>query len=234
MLKIKRKIIEIDREKCDSCGRCIINCPEQAIRIVGGKAQIVKDFYCDGLGACIGSCPRDAIKILEKEAEAYDEEKTVEHIKETKPEMLDMHLDHMKKHGQQLHSDQCCHVVPSGNWPIQIHLISPSAPNLKNTDLLVAADCTAFKYVDFHKEFAKDRVLLIGCPKLDDAEEYVKKLTEILSQTDIKSIKIVRMEVPCCFGLTYIVQRAMSQAKKDIPFEEIIISTKGDICKHKE
>lgn len=224
----------------------------------GPKARLVKEFYCDGLGACLGSCPENAIKIIEQEAEPYNEEATIARIKEVAPDMLTPHLKHMQEHANELpkhHSHQMpkgVHACPSvkemqwdtkkespkksvklsselRQWPIQLHLVNPSAPYFKNADIVLAADCVPFTYADFHQDFLKGKAIAIACPKLDDAEAYVDKIAEIIDVATPKSIKIVNMEVPCCFGLVAIVNQAMIKAKKKIPVEQVTITIKGEI-----
>ena len=220
MKKIRRKIIVIDEELCNGCGDCIISCPEQAIEIVdtkeGPKARLVKEIYCDGLGACLGSCPTGALTIEERKAEAYDEEATIARIKDVAPEMLDIHLQHLKEHAQELPKHHT-HKMPKGmtscpsahmlhweekrktkheqrttipselrQWPIQLHLVPPSAPYFKNADFILVADCIPFAYANFHQDFLKDSAIAIGCPKLDDVDAYVNKIEQIIETSDIK------------------------------------------------
>jgi ferredoxin len=262
MKKIKRKIIVIDEDKCNGCGNCIPSCPEQAIQIVdtpnGPKARLVKEFYCDGLGACLGSCPADALRIEEREAEPYNEEATIARIKEVAPEMLEIHLKHIKEHSQEL-PEHHSHKMPEGvtacpsaqvmswetrstfnaqlstiqselrQWPIQLHLVNPYAPYFNNADIIFVADCVPFAYANFHQDFLKDKTIAIGCPKLDDVEAYIEKITEILKTADVKSVKVVNMEVPCCFGLQHIVQEAIKKSRKKIPYSEVVIGIRGEI-----
>ncbi len=224
----------------------------------GPKARLVKEFYCDGLGACLGSCPTGALTIEEREAEPYDEEATIARIKEVAPEMLEVHLQHLKEHAQEL-PEHHSHKMPKGmtscpsaqvmswekksmvqgqrsivpselrQWPIQLHLVAPFAPYFQNANLLIVADCVPFAYANFHQDFLKDKAIAIGCPKLDDADAYIEKITQIIKTANPRSIKVVHMEVPCCFGLMHIVQQALDQAKKDIPLEEVTIGIKGEI-----
>lgn len=250
--KIKRKIIKIDEDKCNGCGLCITGCPEQALQIVqtekGPKARLVKEFYCDGLGACIGSCPEGAISIVEQEAEPYDEQATIKRIKEKAPEMFAYHIQHIKEHKQQT-SKECNYSCPSvkemkwqsestptttnkinselRQWPIQIHLVNPSAPYLKNAKIAIIADCVPFAYANTHQDFIKDYAVLIGCPKLDDTQAYIEKIANIIKTANPECIRIVHMEVPCCFGLTHLVKQAINIAKKEIALEEITVTIKG-------
>lgn len=224
----------------------------------GPKARLVKEFYCDGLGACLGSCPTGALTIKERKADVYDEEATIARIKEVAPEMLKTHLKHLKEHAQEL-SKHHSHKMPKGmpscpsaqmfhweekkkppekeikisselrQWPIQLYLVPPFAPYFQNAALLIVADCVPFAYANFHQDFLKEHAIAIGCPKLDDTESYIEKVTQIIKTASPKSIKVIHMEVPCCSGLVHIVKQALNQTKKDIPFEEITIGIKGEI-----
>lgn len=255
MAKLKRKIIKIDEEKCDGCGLCIPSCPEGALQIVNGKAKLVKENFCDGLGACVGECPQGALTIEEIDAEDYDEEGVIAHIKEKSPELLEKHFAHLKEHAHELpqyHSHPGITSCPSARmlhwekkeeereegvkvsselrqWPIQLHLVPPGAPYLQNADLVLVADCVPFAYANFHADFLKGRAIAIGCPKLDDLDAYVNKVAQILEGSDIKSLKVFNMEVPCCYGLVHIAREALSKSGKDIPFESVVIGIKGDI-----
>ncbi len=254
MAKTKRKIIKINEELCNGCGNCIPACPEQAIQLIdtpsGKKARLVSEIYCDGLGACLGACPAGALEIVELESEPYNEEATIARIKEKSPEMLATHLTHLKEHSQDL-PDFHHHKIPEcpsakvstwtakgkkakieselRQWPIQLHLVSPRAPYFRNAKLLIAADCVPFAYADFHNDFLKGKTLIIGCPKLDDIESYILKLSELFQYSDPKSIDIIHMEVPCCFGLVSIVQEALKQSKKKLAIKSTTISIKGEI-----
>ncbi len=194
-----RKIIEINEEKCNGCGLCAKACHENAIGMVNGKAKLLRDDYCDGLGDCLPTCPTGAITFVEREAAAYDEAA----VEENKRKM-------------------------NRQWPIQIQLTPANAPYFDGSDLLIAADCTAFAYADFAKEIQKGKVTLIGCPKLDPVD-YSEKLTAILEQNDIKSVTIVRMEVPCCGGLQNAAVTAMKKSGKFIPWQVITVSVEGEI-----
>lgn len=194
-----RKIIEINEEKCNGCGLCAKACHENAIGMVNGKAKLLRDDYCDGLGDCLPTCPTGAITFVEREAAAYDEAA----VEENKRKM-------------------------NRQWPIQIQLTPVNAPYFDGADLLIAADCTAFAYADFAKEIQKGKVTLIGCPKLDPVD-YSEKLTAILEQNDIKSVTIVRMEVPCCGGIQNAAVTAMKKSGKFIPWQVITVSVEGEI-----
>jgi len=241
---IKRKIIKIDEEKCDGCGLCVTECAEGAIEIIDGKARLVSDKYCDGLGACIDHCPQDALIIEEREADEFDEKAVSVHLKGNgiKPIEAEHHHHHTIAcpSAQALRLDRQVNedVQHTGedirvkselsNWPIQLFLVPPHAPYFENADLVIAADCVPFAYANFHQDFLKDKVLIIGCPKLDDAEFYIQRLTDIFKESNIKSVSVVHMEVPCCFGLSYVVKEALTNSGKDIPFKENIIGVNGE------
>ncbi len=243
-MKIKRKIIEIDEKLCNGCGQCVPSCAEGAISIIDGKAKVISDKYCDGLGACIGECPERALRIVEREVEEFDEKAVAEHlaIKEKKESPREEGLPCQCPSswtGSFSSGSECkpddesepCHAEQSAltHWPIQIKLIPPHASFLKNSDLLVASDCTSFSCPGFHRDFIKGRVLLIGCPKFDEQELYREKFRDIFSQSDIKSVTVVVMEVPCCHGMPRIVQAGMDEAGKNIPLEVVTISVQGKI-----
>lgn len=228
-----RKIIKIDEEKCNGCGACAAACHEGAIEMVDGKARLTREDYCDGLGDCLPACPTNAITFEEREAPAYDEDA----VRQAK----------MKKHGvklpcscpgtqsKALKRDTSAPVGKAAavtsqlmQWPCQIKLVPVNAPYFDNANLLIAADCTAYAYGNFHNEFIRNHITLIGCPKLDEGD-YAEKLTHIISNNNIKSVKIVRMEVPCCGGIENAVKRALQASGKFIPWQVITISTDGRI-----
>lgn len=229
-----RKIVSIDEEKCDGCGQCATACAEGAIEIIDGKAKLISESYCDGLGACLGECPQDAIIIEEREAEEFDEVAVEKHLSSEAPAACP---------GSAPRSIERCELVdargepgepsevPSRltNWPVQLKLVPTKAPYFDGADLLIAADCVPFSYADFHERFLQHKTLLIGCPKLDSAEFYRKKLAQIFIQNDISSIDVVYMEVPCCFGLVHLVHESLKESAKDIPLRLIKIGIKGDI-----
>lgn len=202
-----RKIVQINEEKCNGCGACATACHEQAIAMVNGKAKLIKDDYCDGLGDCLPACPADAISIIEREAAEYD----VEAVKARIAAKQDSELM---------------------QWPVQIKLIPRKAPYLDGARLLIAADCTAYAYAKFHQDFIRNHVTIIGCPKLDEGD-YAEKLTEILCNNEIKSVKIVRMEVPCCGGIEYAAQCAIQASGKMIPWHVVTIGCDGRIVDEK-
>ncbi len=233
MSKIKRKIIHIDKKKCNGCGLCVPACAEGALQIIDGKACLVSEKYCDGLGACLGECPEGAITIEEKVVEVFDEKAAGEHMKKVKrkeplpcgcPGTMVQFLESKKK-------DEAKKVkIPSEltSWPVQLMLVPPHAPFLKHANLLISADCVPFAYADFHQDLLRDKVLVICCPKLDDAEFYQAKLTEIFKLNISKSVLVVHMEVPCCFGLIKIVKNAIEASGKNISFREVTLGINGD------
>ncbi|MDP6685638.1 MAG: 4Fe-4S binding protein [Candidatus Omnitrophota bacterium] len=232
----KRKIVKIDEEKCTGCGLCIPNCQEGALQIIDGKAKLVKEIYCDGLGACLGHCPEDAITIEEREAEGFDEKATNKHVEELKKKKKkDLPCGcpgtMVKAFNKKDKTDKSAKSRKSeselSQWPIQLMLLPTNAPYFENADLVIAADCVPFAYPDFHQDFLKGKVLVIGCPKLDAATIYEEKLTEIFKVNNIKSITVLHMEVPCCFGLNHIVGEALRLSGKKIPLEEVTIGIQG-------
>ncbi len=224
-----REIIEIDEEKCTGCGECIPNCAEGALQIIDGKAKLIRDDLCDGLGACLGHCPEGALKIIHREAPDFDEEAVEKHLARNVPVecvSCDVKVDGSTVAASTQLSGE---VVPIGQrqWPIALRLVSVNAPFFKDADLLVVADCVPFSYPQFLQEFLQDRVLVYGCPKFDNAQYYVEKLTEIFRNNSIKSVTMVKMEVPCCSGLQRIVEIALNQSEKKIPVENITIALRG-------
>jgi len=242
--KRMNKIVVIDDEKCNGCGECAIDCETNAIQIVNGKA-VVDNTLCDGLGACVGACPENAITIVEVEqpkavqrhhTAASDHGHVHKHAMEEKAcgcpgsaaRTLKVVACEHEKSGGHAPGDH----VPSrlGNWPVQISLLPVNAPYLQDADLLIAADCVPFAFADFHLRLLNGRTLLIGCPKLDDAEFYREKLAKIFSQNKIQSVQIAYMEVPCCFGLVHLVQEAIADSGKKIPLTLTKISIQGEVC----
>lgn len=212
---MKRRVIHIDQDKCNGCGACASACHEGAIGMVNGKARLMRDDYCDGLGDCLPACPTNAITFVEREAAPYDEAA----VQANKAAL---------KAGKAVDAAFAPTVSRLQQWPVQIKLAPVNAPYFNGAKLLIAADCTAYAYAGFHEKFMKGHVTLIGCPKLD-AIDYSEKLTEIFSNNDIRSISVVRMEVPCCGGMTYAVQRAIANSGKDIPCKVTVLSINGDI-----
>lgn len=239
---MKRKIVEIDQEKCNGCGLCVDACHEGAIELREGKAVLVSDEYCDGLGDCLPECPVGAVQIIEREAVDYNHEAVMKRMEERKqknkfhnknsggcPGQSAMKIDHNSRKPIEKESSSREVFSELSQWPIQLNLINPNASYLDGADILIAADCCAYAYGGFHKDFISGRITIIGCPKLDDNDYYIDKLTEIFAQNDIKSITVTRMEVPCCGGLVYAVKTAMLNARKIVPYSEVIISIDGMI-----
>jgi NAD-dependent dihydropyrimidine dehydrogenase PreA subunit len=255
---MKRNIVQIHEELCNGCRLCVDACHEGAIEMVDGKARLVSDVYCDGLGDCLPACPTGAIEIVEREADEYSQEAVDAKLSSAKPAFSitpppagfgkvapnngggcpgtrEMSIERsamtaaMKptvsietaNEGRQ-HSELT-------SWPVQIKLVNTRAEFLKNADLLIAADCTAFAYGNFHRDFVKGRVVLIGCPKLDDNQLYIEKLSEMFTINDFKSITVLRMEVPCCSGITQAVKSAMLQSGRIFPYSEVTIKLNGEI-----
>lgn len=223
---IKRKIIKIDESKCNGCGLCVPNCAEGALQIIDGKARLVSDIFCDGLGACLGHCPQGAITIEERVTAEFDEHAASRHKHETGgcPGSKVLKIPR----NREVTKHPCNDESWLSSWPVQIMLVGPSAPYFKNADLLIAADCVPFAYAGFHNELLKGRVLLVGCPKLDDIEAYKKKIAEIIKNNSIKSVTYAHMEVPCCFGLVTVIKEAITNSEKSIPFNEAVIGIDGE------
>jgi len=231
---MKRNIINIDENKCNGCGLCINACHEGAIELINGKAKLISDEYCDGLGDCLPKCPTDAIKIIEREAISYDVA-AVEMKKNQNDKKKDLPCgcpgtkEKSIKRNVVLNGSQAEVISQLNQWPVQLKLVNSKARFLKEANILIAADCTAYAYGNFHNEFIKGRVTLIGCPKLDDNDYYREKIAEILENNDIKSITVVRMEVPCCAGIVNSVKAAMLQAGIIVPYKEVTIGINGVI-----
>lgn len=247
---VVRKIIEIDEDKCNGCGQCVDACVESALKIVDGKAKVIKDSFCDGLGACIGECPEGALTIVERDVPEFDEKAVKEHMKKSGKEAHGhAHDDHRHAHeGVSCpsaapkilkHEDRCeCestemhdHGATSelGHWPIQIKLVQENAPFLRGKDLIVLADCAAVAYPDLHRKFLKGKAVVMGCPKFDDNEFYLKRLKGIIQNSGIKSISVVNMEVPCCFGMHRLVQQAVEETGSKIPYKQQVIAIAGEL-----
>lgn len=243
-----RKIVHIDEEKCDGCGECVPSCEEGAIQIIDGKARVVSDVYCDGLGACLGHCPQGAIKIIEREAAEFDQAAVDRHLASTavgssgcssaggcpgtavqnltlnvlpsaptRAETLPSAADAESRSSQLSH------------WPVQLSLIPPTAPFLQGADLLLTAQCAAFAMADFHEKLLQQRPVAIACPKLDNGQAHFDKLTGILQMSDVRSLSVIRMEVPCCSGLVRVAQASIEASGKSIPLHEVVVSTKGEV-----
>lgn len=253
-MKTMRKIIRIDEEKCNGCGLCVPSCAEGAIQIINGKAKLVAERYCDGLGACLGECPEGALEIVDAVAEDYDEEAVKVHLATTGREHHPEHAGAAAPSAEATPGGTMACGCPSSliqtfaprtacdranvpvqregasalsHWPVQIHLVPPTAPFLKGADLLVAADCTPVAYPHF-QELMAGKAVLVGCPKFDDVQAYVDKFTAIFATAGIRSVTALVMEVPCCQGLPVILRKAMAQAGVRIPLSVITISTRGE------
>ena len=236
---MKRRIIEINREQCNGCGACAAACHEGAISMIDGKAQLMRDDYCDGLGDCLPVCPTGAITFVEREAAAYDEKTVMENKRK-------MMQEKMKKEGMTLpcgcpgsqtrrieytayaevEEENAKYVSRLSQWPVQIKLVPVNAQYFDGAKLLIAADCTAYAYAAFHERFIRGHITLVGCPKLDDVD-YSEKLTDIIRDNDIKSVTIVRMEVPCCGGLETAAKKALQQSGKFIPWQVVTVTVDG-------
>lgn len=260
-MKVTRKMVHIDEDKCNGCGLCIPSCAEGALQIIDGKAKLVSDVYCDGLGACLGDCPQDAISMVEREADEYDEIAVEKHLADVRPEEkpacgCDSHSQPVKQEAPPAHSGCPGMAVksishPSGgccsdkdeadeggpvqseltNWPVQITLMPPVAPYLNNAKLLISADCVPLAYGDFHKKFIKGRVAVMGCPKLDDGQAYIDKLTMAFAKNNIIDLVVPYMEVPCCGGLLHIVKEAVKASGKSFPVTFVQVGINGTIIR---
>ena len=236
--KTTRKIVHIDEEKCNGCGACIIACAEGALKIIDGKARLVSDIYCDGLGACLGKCPEGAITIEEREAEAFDEEAVKHHLAEEQKADASLPcgcpstaVHEFDRRGGAVSHDAHHQRQESrlANWPVQLRLVPPTAPFLQGADVLLAAHCVAFAHPNFHADLLDGHALLIACPKLDDFEGHLAKLTQVLKQSDIKSVTVAHMEVPCCSGLVHLARQAAKASGKDIPVDDVTIGVEGEV-----
>jgi ferredoxin len=249
---MKRKIIKIDEEKCTGCGLCIPNCEEGAIKIVDGKARLVSDFFCDGLGACLGECPEGALSLVEREADPYDEEMVMKNISHKKGKesaggksMLhgfnviksatgncpgSAHTAFEKRAPVTGRSEASPQQSELTHWPIQLHLINPTADFFRGKDVVLAADCVAYTRGDFHDRFLKGKSLAIACPKLDeDQDVYVEKIRKLADEARINTLTVVMMEVPCCRGLMQLAQAALQAATRKVPLKAVILSTRGEV-----
>lgn len=242
----KRKIVEIDEELCNGCGLCVNSCAEGAIQLIDGKARLVKDDYCDGLGACLGECPQGAINIIERDAAEFDEHAVEAHLatigrKPAAPPAQHAHAPggcpgSMMRQFAARPATAPAAGTPSAlqQWPVQLHLVPPTAPYFRDADLLLAADCAAFACGDFHARFLTGHALAIACPKLDDPSGYVEKLAAMITEGGIRSITIVMMQVPCCRGLERLVELAMQIADTPIPIRRVIVGIEGGVLVDEE
>jgi NAD-dependent dihydropyrimidine dehydrogenase PreA subunit len=245
-----RKIVRIDADKCNGCGDCVPSCAEGAITIVNGKAVLAAENLCDGLGACLGECPMDAITVEEREADEFDEIAVEKHLTALgKPLPAHQHIPQRQIPTPPHHGGGCpgsramsfarpqetaavetgSRQSQLGQWPVQLSLVSTTAPYFQDADLLITADCVPFAYANYHEEFLKGKAVVVGCPKLDDNQFYMNKLTELFSKSDVKSVAVLKMEVPCCGGIAVAARQALVASGKQIPYKEITIGIKGDI-----
>ena len=242
-------MIEIDEEKCTGCGECIITCAEGALELIDGKAKLVGDVYCDGLGACLGDCPEGALTIIEREAEAFDEVAVKELLRNREtaghdhprggadapeptlacgcPSSQTMVLDHGKPPCEESPADAPRSAL--GHWPIKLQLLGPGAPFLKDSDLILLADCTAASFPDLHRKLLAGRTIAMGCPKLDDIEAHINRLAEILQGARPRSLTVAYMEVPCCYGFVHAAQEAVKRSGVDLAVGRIKISRNGEV-----
>ena len=211
---MKRKIVEINQDLCNGCGVCIPKCAEGALQIINGKAQLVKDTYCDGLGACLGDCPKNAITITEREADAFNQQEVHQHLQ--------------NKNTQTPPATHCPSTIQTPQWPIKLELVPTKAPFFENAELLFTADCAPATLKNFHAHMANKRVV-IGCPKFNDARAYAEKLTDILTKNNIASLTVLHMEVPCCSGLKWAINKALTDSTKQIPLKVYEIKIGGDL-----
>jgi len=233
-----RNIVKIDEQKCNGCGLCAKACAEGAIKIIDGKAKLISEVYCDGLGACIGHCPQDAITIEKRQAAEFDEEATKKHLAKEKDKQKQpafvcpgMMAETLKEKSDNTPGSSADVQSQLSHWPVQLKLVSPHAPYLANADLLLVADCVPFAMGDFHNKFLKNHSIVIGCPKLDDSQFYIEKLSEILKANKLNSLTVIHMIVPCCFGLTQIAGQAIENSGTKLSFEDVTIDLQGNICK---
>ncbi len=228
MKKIERKLIVIDEEKCDGCGECIPHCAEGAIVMENGKAKLKAENLCDGLGECLGTCPQDAIKIITQSADPFDEAAVQKELAQKACPSVSRFPACPSTKVTQAAKTSTGSKADLQNWPIQLHLLPVSAPFFNDADILIAADCTAFAYESFHSDILKHKTLIIACPKLDDTENYIPKLSGMFKNNSVKSVTVAHMEVPCCFALITIVEKALEDSGKGIPLTKINVKVRGN------
>ncbi len=233
-----RNIVIIDEDKCNGCGQCVTACAEGAIEIVDGKAKLISDIYCDRLGACLGYCPEDAITVEKCEAAEFDEAATEVHLAQQKQEKEQAGCQcpgiaarQMEPEAETPGAQTAKTPSQLSHWPVQLTLLSPNAPCFEDTDLLLVADCVPFAMPDFHSRLLKGHSVAVGCPKLDDSAQYIEKVAAILQENKLRSLTVVHMEVPCCFGLTRIACEAIARSGVKMPFEDITVDLKGKVIK---
>ncbi|MFC1874543.1 ATP-binding protein [Chloroflexota bacterium] len=236
--KAIRKIVKIDEEKCNGCGACIPACAEGALQIVDGKAKLIDEKYCDGIGACLGECPQGAITIEEKVADEFNEQAVKLHLERGEHTIQELPCGCPSVTVTQFERNDTEYLASIkvknqqsmlSHWPIQLKLVPPGAPFLQGADVVLAADCAPFTYASFHQDFLKNHSLLVACPKLDDSQAHLMKLTDILGHSSVKSLTVVIMEVPCCSGLVLMAKQAIQLSGKDIPLKEVTIGIKGNL-----
>lgn len=237
---MKRKIVKIHEEKCNGCGLCVNACHEGALELINGKAVLLSDVYCDGLGDCLPQCPVDAIEIIERDADEFDKELVEKRMEERKQQQEPLPCGCPGHAAKEIKiksapvaaKEEIVELTSQlRQWPVQIKLVSPNAPYFDGAHILVAADCTAYAYANIHQEFMKGKITLIGCPKLD-AVDYSEKLTAILKNNDVKSITVLRMEVPCCTGIVNAVKTALLNSGKMIPWNYNVVSSEGRLLEN--
>jgi NAD-dependent dihydropyrimidine dehydrogenase PreA subunit len=249
-MKRMRKVIEIDENTCNGCGQCILACAEGALKLVDGKARLVGDILCDGLGACIGDCPTGALRIVEREAEDFSEEALEKHIgkKSHGPSVHEgpatlpcgcpsssVMTFALKDEPKGIEGRHCAEMTSQlGHWPVKLQLLSPQAPFLKGSDMLLMADCCGVAGPNLHEKLFKGRTVAIACPKLDDIEKHIQRLAEILVHATPRTLTVVHMEVPCCTGLVHAALEALRRAGVDIPLKHIVMSRRGEITAEEE
>ncbi len=247
-MKVIRKIIEIDEELCDGCGNCVPACAEGALVVENGKARVVKDQFCDGLGACLGDCPTGALRIVEREADEFDDAAVEEYLSDKEKGRREGEFIHTGCPSARIQTFDTSHAGEKSdspdmdlgggsllsNWPVQIMLVPANAPFLKGADLLVVADCVPLAYRNFHRDFLKGKAVMMGCPKFDNIQEYIDKFAQIFRIAGLKSITSLIMEVPCCSALPMIVRKGLEKAAKQIPMEEVVIGTRGQILERRK
>jgi NAD-dependent dihydropyrimidine dehydrogenase PreA subunit len=248
---VNRKIIKIDEHLCTGCGNCVIACAEGALEVIDGKARVVNEIFCDGLGACLGECPEDALEIIEREALEFDEEAVEKHLESLKHEEKEINIIEESTANEMslpcgcpssktmVFSDIKEETGVAGKisstlrqWPVQMHLISPTAPYYHGADVILSADCVAYSYGDFHRDFLKNKSIAIACPKLDQGRErYIEKIKSLIDDAKINTLTVAMMEVPCCSGLLALAQEAVKRANRKVPIKNIVIGLQGDILK---
>jgi len=247
---VNRKIIKIDEDLCTGCGNCVITCAEAALEIINGKAKVVNDVFCDGLGACLGECPEGALDIVERDAVEFDEEaveKRLESLKNTEhehnettqepiesacgcPGSRTMTFTESGEESEQITEGKVQSQLRQ--WPVQMHLISPTAPYFQGADVLLSADCVSYSYGDFHRDFLKNKSIAIACPKLDQGQEnYIEKIKSLIDDAKINTLTVMTMQVPCCSGLVYLAKQGAEKASRKVPIKSIVLTLQGEILR---